>query len=203
MSDNLKVTCSVSQGSCLDPPLFLLYINDLPTATSFDTTLLADDTLLMMSDKSIEPRHTKYNLELKKIGAWLCQNKLLLNYPKTNFMVINNPHKSVSASFNLNLNDIALKRIENIKYPGISIDETLTWSFHITQMTLKLSRYAGVFCRWRCYVACKTLYMQYYTLVYSKIQNRIIVWATSNKTSLGVVKVKLNKILKIILSCSK
>ena len=61
----------------------------------------------MMSDRSIESLKTKSNLELKKINAWLCQNKLLLNYPKTNFMVINKyPHKFVSASFYLNLNDI-------------------------------------------------------------------------------------------------
>ena len=45
--------------------------------------------------------------------------------------------------------------------------------------------------------------MQYYTLVYNKIQYGIIVWETPNKTSLEVVKVKLNKILGIILSCSK
>ena len=109
------------------------------------------------------------------------------------------PHKSVKASFNLNLNDIALKRVETIKYLGISIDETLTWSFHITQLTLQLSRYAV------SYVARETLYMLYYTLVYSKIglPHRIVVWATANKTSLGVVKVKLNKILRIILPCSK
>ena len=87
----------------------------------------------MMSDRSIEPLQTKSNLKLKKIDAWLCQNELPLNYTKTNFMVINKyPHKSINASFNLNLNDIALKRVETIKYLGISIDNTLTWPSHIT-----------------------------------------------------------------------
>ena len=67
----------------------------------------------MMSDRSIKSLQTKSNLKLKKIDAWLRQNKLLSNYPITNFMVINKyPHKSVSASFNLNLNNIALKRIK-------------------------------------------------------------------------------------------
>ena len=44
--------------------------------------------------------------------------------------------------------------------------------------------------------AHETLYMLYYTLVYSKMQYGIIVWATANK-------VKLNKILRIVLFCSK
>ena len=74
------------------------------------------------------------------------QNKLSLNYPKTNFMVINKyPHKSVSISFSLNLNDIALKRVETIKYFRISIDETVTWTSNITQLTLPLSKFAGLF----------------------------------------------------------
>ena len=79
------------------------------------------------------------------------------------------PHKSVSASFNLNLNDITLKRVETIKHLGISIDETLTRSSHITRLTLQPSKYVGLFYRLRSYVARETLCMLYYTLVYSKI----------------------------------
>ena len=67
-------------------------------------------------------------------------------------------------------------------------------------LTQQLPRYAGHFYKLRSYVARETLCMLYYTLVYSKIQYRIIVWATANKTSLGVLKVKLNKISRIILS---
>ena len=106
-------------------------------------------------------------------------------------MVINKyPHKSVIASFNLNLNDMARKRVETIKYLGISIDKTLTWTSHITQLTLQLSKYAGFFYRLHSYVACETLCMLHDTLVYSKIQYGIIVWATANKTLLGVAKLK-------------
>ena len=84
------------------------------------------------------------------------------------------PQKSVSASFSLNLNDIALKRVKTIKYLGISIDETLTWSSHITQLTLRLFIYAGLFYSLRSYVGCETHRMLYYNLVYSKIQYGIL-----------------------------
>jgi len=33
------------------PTVILLYINDLTNASNFDTTLFADDTLLMLADK--------------------------------------------------------------------------------------------------------------------------------------------------------
>ena len=41
-----------------------------------------------------------------------------------------------------------------------------------------------------------------YSLVYSKIQYGITAWATANKTSQELIRVRLNKILKIILFCS-
>ena len=50
-SNKLKTTTGAPQGSCLGPLLFLLYINDLPLASEFDTTLYADDTALMLPDR--------------------------------------------------------------------------------------------------------------------------------------------------------
>ena len=43
-----SISCGVSQGSVLGPLLFSLYVNDMPLASTFETTLFADDTLFMM-----------------------------------------------------------------------------------------------------------------------------------------------------------
>ena len=66
-SNKLKITTGVPQGSCLGPLLFLLYINDLPLASEFDTTLYADDTALMLSDRDLNSLKYKANNELKKV----------------------------------------------------------------------------------------------------------------------------------------
>ena len=70
--------------------LFLMYINDLPQASKFQSTLLADDTYLCLSDTNINDLQIRVYAELQNINFWLWNYKLSLNYNKTNFMLINN-----------------------------------------------------------------------------------------------------------------
>ena len=70
-SDLTKIGYGVPQGSSLGPLLFLLYINDLPLASQFDTILFADDTFLAMSDNNLFKVQNKVNTELRKIDLWM------------------------------------------------------------------------------------------------------------------------------------
>ena len=110
-SNKLKTTTGVPQGSCLGPLLFLLYINDLPLASEFDTTLYADDTALMLSDRDLNSLKYKANNEFKKVDFWLRMNKLSLNYSKTNYIIYNNqPHKTCKDEFTIVTNKTRLQK---------------------------------------------------------------------------------------------
>jgi len=62
-----RISCGDPQSNVILPLLFLIYLNDITKASSFHTTLFADDINLHMSNSSFDVLQTSVHLELCKI----------------------------------------------------------------------------------------------------------------------------------------
>ena len=145
-SDFLTIKCGVPQGSILGPLLFLIYINDLNTASSFDTLLFADDTTLQISSDNISELFYRANCELTKISDWFKANLLTLNAKKTRFMIFQSKsQKGTEIEQKLFIDGTEIERVgmnckeSFFKFVGFYIDEKLSWEFQIKNLLKKLS----------------------------------------------------------------
>ena len=134
----------------------MLYVNDLPNVSNFKTTLFADDANLNMSHSSIQTLQLLVNQEINKVDEWLKNNKLTLNYKKSNYMIIGSNHSKTN-KFKLKSNHNTISQTSNVKYLEVFLDNQLSWQPHIDQTIKKLSRACGMIFQLRYYVSISTL----------------------------------------------
>ena len=68
-----RCSCWSSQGSILDPLLFLIYINDLSDNLTSNAKLFADYTSLFSVVHDVNISAKELNDDLKKINDWTFQ----------------------------------------------------------------------------------------------------------------------------------
>ena len=82
-SETLPITCGVPQGYSLRPLLFILFINDIVSASKIAEIIrFADNTTLFFKHKELGVLCTTINVELSKISQWFKLNKSSLNIKK-------------------------------------------------------------------------------------------------------------------------
>ena len=118
ISSNLQyIKCSVPQGSCLGPLLFLLVIHNKPLLLhDSKATMYADDTSLAYASSNINDITKSMNAELENLRKWLHGNKLTLNVAKTRSMMIGTNRK-------LHESDIGELIPAHFKISGESIEQ--------------------------------------------------------------------------------
>lgn len=177
MSSARDCISGVPQGSVLGPLLFLIYINDLPKCTEYQTVLFADDSTLIVPCKNIETYQNDINTSLNNIIEWLLINKLKINIDKTNIMSFN--QRTEKPNLNITYADNIISEINNARFLGIHLDSQLNWKFHIDIVTKKLNNYSYELYNLSKIVNEAVVLVAYKAYVSSTLRFGIIFWGNS------------------------
>ena len=160
------IQIGVPRGSVLGPLLFLVYINDLPNATSSKPRLFADDTCFVLSISSPSLLETDCNLKMQPFNFWCNANKLQINPQKSFVPTV--PLKLISPSLDLNIyyNDCLVGCENSCKYFGAYLDSKVHFQPHINQIEIKVAKAVGIFSKLRFLFPKSTLILLYYALIH-------------------------------------
>jgi hypothetical protein len=134
------VISRVPQGTVMGPLLFLTFINDLPEHTTSDVRLFADDCLLYRHIRNDEDAAALQN-DLTSLQQWEETWQMQFHPQKCNVIHVTNKRKSITHSYKLH--DHIREVMENSKYLGVTINNKLNWTQHITNIKGKASRTLG------------------------------------------------------------
>ena len=183
VSSERLIHCCVPQGSILGPPLFLLYINDLPECLNITKArLFVDDTNLTASEDSMTDVENAVNSDLENLRNWLIANKLSLNVAKTEFMLIGSRQMIKDFHQKIFIENKQIKQVDKCKTLGIIVDQHLSWKNNTKNVCRKITAGICALRRIKPFVDKETLISIYNAIVHPHFNYCCEVWDVLGET---------------------
>jgi hypothetical protein len=139
VSKTKRVISGVPQGTVLGPLLFILFINDIVRKIHSNVVIYADDVMLSAplysTDSCILLQH-----DICLFQQWNSVWNLPFNISKCESMRITLPRETVSMSvppFRYSVGAEGIAQVSSIKYLGITLTDTLSFTDHIDNIVKK------------------------------------------------------------------
>ena len=121
LSEEVRVTSGVPQGSVLGPILFLTYVNNVWRNMESTIRLFADDCVIYRKIINIEDTE-KLQKVLDRLGEWAVENAMKINPSKSK--TIRFKRSKAKHPLNYSLMDTLIPEASSCKYLGIILQGT-------------------------------------------------------------------------------
>jgi hypothetical protein len=125
------------QGSVLTPLLFNLYISDL-LKTASKQFIYADDICIANQDKLLDNCAYTFSSDLQTLDKFLIQWRLTPSSSKTETSAFHLNNKMADYNLEITYRGTRLKHVPHPKYLGVTLDRTLTFKTHLTNVASKI-----------------------------------------------------------------
>ena len=188
----------------LGPLLFLIYINDIVNSSNlFRFSLFADDTVATLSGKNLQTLVSSVNREISNVSLWFKVNKLSLNLSKTNYIIFRTRKRRVPANLpEILIDDAIINKVDNVKFLGVTINEYLDWSTHISVYSKSVARSVGILSKLKFILPSNILKLIYNSLILPHLSYCNHIWGNTFKSHLKQSHILQKKSVRIITKSS-
>ena len=197
ISSFLDIFKGVPQGSILGPVIFNIFINDIFYFVK-DSALYnyADDNTISHSDYTLENVITTLEKESGVLIDWFSANKMQAN-PET-FQAISLGKKTRDKHITFKLNGTTLACEEEVKLLGVTIDFSLNFNSHISNICKKAARQLNVLKRIGKHLCRLGKITIYHTFIMSNFSYCPLVWHFCNEQNCRKIEKIQERALRFI-----
>lgn len=129
---------------------------------------------------------------MSKLFDWMKNNRLLLNKYKSHYLLI-----GVKKDKFL-INNFGIEKTPSVKILGVLLNDRLSFSEHINDMSKKMSKKIGVIERVRYLIPQKALILVYEAIIQSIITYSCQVWGFTYPTHIRKLVVQQTRVIKFL-----